>query len=139
MLKAPSSNKAVLQGWADALSAGDLDKALSHLSPDFVGHYSAMPQPVVGPAAVKGMYESFIKPGFPDQRITIEREVISGDRIAFQMSWTATHKGPFLNVPATGKRISCAGTGIFRVADGKIVEAWVLEDFLGIYQQITGS
>jgi hypothetical protein len=31
------------------------------------------------------------------------------------------------------------GTGIFRIADGKIAETWMLEDFLGIYQQLTAS
>jgi predicted ester cyclase len=104
-----------------------------------VGHYAAMPDAVKGPEGFKGMYSFFIQPAFPDQKITIEREVIDGDMIAVQVSWTATHKGPFLNIPATGKSIFVPGTGIFRIADGKIAETWMLEDFLGIYQQLTAS
>ena len=134
---ADSDKRAVVQAWADAISSGKLDTALTHLAPDFVGHFSGMPQAVQGPAGFKGMYEAFIKPAFPDQKITIEREVNSGDRIALQVSWTATHTGPFLGVPATGRKISVPGTGIFRVAGDKIAEEWMLEDFLGIYQQIT--
>jgi predicted ester cyclase len=57
--------------------------------------------------------------------------------VAAQVSWTATHQGPFLGIPPTGKKILVAGTGIFRVADGKIAEEWMQEDFLGIYQQLT--
>jgi steroid delta-isomerase-like uncharacterized protein len=133
-----SDKRAVVQAWAEAISSGDLDAALTHLAPDFVGHFSSMPEPVRGPEAFKGMYEFFIRPAFPDQRITIEREVDpGGDRIALQVSWTATHTGPFLGVPPTGRTIHVPGTGIFRVADGKIAEEWMLEDFLGIYQQIT--
>ena len=74
----------------------------------------------------------------PDQKITIEREVSTeGDRIALQISWTGTHTGPFLGVPPTGRTVTVPGTGIFSVVDGKIAEEWMLEDFLGIYQQIT--
>ena len=134
-----SDNRAVVQGWADALSAGHLDQALDYLAPDFVGHYAAMPDAVKGPEGFKGMYSYFIQPAFPDQKITIERDVVDGDMIAVQVTWTATHKGPFLNIPATGKSIVVPGTGIFRVADGKIAETWMLEDFLGIYQQLTAS
>jgi steroid delta-isomerase-like uncharacterized protein len=134
-----SENRAVVQAWADALSAGYLDGALTHLAPDFVGHYSAMPQPVQGAEGFKGMYQYYIKPAFPDQKITIERQVVSGDRIAVQVTWTATHQGPFLNVPATGRRVEVPATGIFRVVDGRIAEEWMLEDFLGLYQQITES
>jgi steroid delta-isomerase-like uncharacterized protein len=133
-----TDKRAVVQAWADAISSGDLDGALTNLAPDFVGHFSSMPQPVQGPEAFKGMYQFFIQPAFPDQKITIEREVSTeGDRIALQISWTGTHTGPFLGVPATGRAITVPGTGIFSVVDGKIAEEWMLEDFLGIYQQIT--
>ena len=136
---AASEHRAVVQGWADALSVGELDRALGFLAPDFVGHYAAMPDAVKGPEGFKGMYQYFIQPAFPDQKITIEREVVADDRIAVQVSWTATHKGPFLNIPATGKTVFVPGTGIFRIVDGKIAEAWMLEDFLGIYQQLTAT
>lgn len=132
-----SDNRAVVQQWADALSAGDIDNAVSLLSPDFVGHFTAMPQPVQGPEGFKGMYAYFIKPAFPDQKITIERHVSSGDRIGLQLHWTATHQGPFLNVPPTGRTVEVHSTGIFRVVDGKIAEEWMQEDFLALYQQIT--
>jgi len=133
-----TDKRAVGQAWADAISRGDLDGALTNLAPSFVGHFSSMPEPVKGPEAFKGMYEFFIKPSFPDQKITIEREVgTDGDRIALQISWTGTHTGPFLGVPPTGRTVTVPGTGIFSVVDGKIAEEWMLEDFLGIYQQIT--
>ena len=136
---AASENRAVVQGWADALSAGELDRAIGYLAPDFLGHYAMMPDAVKGPEGFKGMYASFIQPAFPDQKITIERQVVDGDKIAVQVSWTATHEGTFLNIPATGRTVLVPGTGIFRIADGKIAETWMLEDFLGIYQQLTAT
>ena len=79
---APSEHLAILQGWAGAISAGDLDGALTYLAPDFVGHFTAMPDAVKGPEGFKGMYSYFIQPAFPDQKITIERDLVAGDRIA---------------------------------------------------------
>lgn len=132
-----TQNQQVIRRWVEGINSGDVDTAITVLAPDFVGHFSAMKEPVRGPQAFKQMYMYFIRPAFPDQRITIEREVVSGDRIAAQTSWTATHTGPFMNVPPTGRRIVVPGTGIFRIVNGKIAEEWMQEDFLGIYQQIT--
>lgn len=129
--------RALIEAWADALGSGDIDRAIGYLAPDYVGHVTAMPQPVQGPEAFRGMFMAFIRPAFPDQKITIERQVVHDDRIAVQMSWTATHLGPFLNIPPTSRRIQVSGTGIFRIRDGRIAEEWMLEDFLGIYQQLT--
>ena len=96
-----------------------------------------MPEPVHGRDGFLGMYMGFIKPAFPDQHITVEFDVASGDKIAAQLHWTATHTGEFVGIPATGRTIDVHGTGIFRIVDDKIAEVWVQEDFLGIYQQLT--
>ena len=58
-------------------------------------------------------------------------------KIAVQTSWTATHKGDFVGIPATGRTVHVPGTGIMRIVGDKIAEAWIQEDFLGIYQQLT--
>src|SRR6266540_3338498 len=123
----------VVHRWASLVNAGDIDAAVACLAPDFTG----MAEAVRGPEGFKQMYTTFIQPSFPDQHITIEKELAVGDRVAAQVSWTATQQGPFLGIPPSGKAIVVAGTGIFRVADGKIAEEWMQEDFLGIYQQLT--
>ena len=132
-----TKNEAVLRRWADALNNGDIDAAIGNLAPDYAGHFTGMPEAVRGPQGFKQMFAYFIRPAFPDQHITIERTVVAGDRIAAQTSWTATHRGPFMNVPPTDRHIVVPGTGIFRIVDGLIAEEWMQEDFLGIYQQLT--
>ncbi len=130
-------NLEVVHRWASLVNSGDIDAAVGCLADDFAGYFTGMAEPVRGPEGFKGMYQAFIQPSFPDQHITIEKELAVGDRVAAQVSWTATHQGAFLGIPPTGKKILVAGTGIFRVADGKIAEEWMQEDFLGIYQQLT--
>jgi len=132
-----AENLEVVHRWASLVNSGDIDAAVACLAPDFAGYFTGMAEPVRGPEGFKQMYMYFIKPSFPDQHITIEEELAVGDRVAVQVSWTATHQGPFLGIPPTGKKITVAGTGIFRVADGAIAEEWMQEDFLGIYQQLT--
>ena len=132
-----AENLQVVHRWASLVNSGDIDAAVACLAPDFAGNFTGMAEPVRGPEGFKQMYMYFIKPSFPDQHITIEEELAVGDRVGVQVSWTATHQGPFLGIPPTGKKIVVAGTGIFRVADGMIAEEWMQEDFLGIYQQLT--
>jgi predicted ester cyclase len=120
-----TDNLAVVHNWASLVNSGDIDAAVGCLADDFAGYFTGMAEPVQGPEGFKQMY------------ITIEEELAVGDRVGVQVSWTATHQGPFLGITPTGKTITVAGTGIFRVADGKIAEEWMQEDFLGIYQQLT--
>ena len=132
-----TENLEVVHRWQSLVNSGDLDAAVGCLADDFAGYFTGMAEPVRGPEGFKQMYQYFIQPSFPDQHITIDEELAVGDRVAVQVHWTATHKGDFLGIPPTGKTITVAGTGIFRVADGKIAEEWMQEDFLGIYQQLT--
>jgi len=53
--------------------------------------------------------------------------------------WTlrVTHTGEFREIPATGKRITITGIGIFRFSDdGKVVESWDSLDQLGMLPQL---
>lgn len=130
-------NRALLRRWASAINDGDIDLAIECLAPGYAGYFTGMPDPVHGPEGFKQMWSYFIKPAFPDQHITIELDVAADDKVAAQTSWTGTHQGDFMGIPPTGIKVTVPGTGIFRIADGKIAEEWMQEDFLGIYQQLT--
>ena len=41
-----------------------------------------------------------------------------------------------MGIPPTGKPVTGSGVGIFRIADGRIVEDFVQEDTLGLMQQL---
>ena len=73
---------------------------------------------------------------FPDLRLTIEDEIVEGERWVGRFRWTATHGGEFMGVPATGRRISIEGIGILRIVDGRMVERWNVTDVIGLLQQI---
>ena len=47
-----------------------------------------------------------------------------------------THKGNLFGIPATGKTIDVYELGIFRLAEGKITEAWFMADEAGVLLQL---
>ena len=73
---------------------------------------------------------------FPDVHFTLNLEMADGDLVATHWNYVATNTGPFLGRPATGKRITDTGIDIFRIRDGKIVEMWLVQDSLGLMQQL---
>lgn len=73
---------------------------------------------------------------FPDLTHTIEDFVAEGDKVAFRFTVTGTHEGTFQGIDPTGEEIEMAGMAVYRVEDGQIVEQWVTEDALALYQQL---
>ena len=69
-------------------------------------------------------------PAFPDVNYSIVDILAEGDQVVIRFTMQATHKGTFMGIPATGKKIIVKGVEIDRIVGGKIVETW---DFLGNY------
>ncbi len=72
----------------------------------------------------------------PDLHITIEDMIAEGDKVVTRFTTHGTQQGAFGSIPPTGKRVAITTIEITRVADGKIVEDWGLDDRLGMLQQL---
>ena len=84
-------------------------------------------------------YKSTVEPlfvAFPDVANTTEEIIAEGDLVATRWSAKGTHLGPFMGIPATGKRRPLTGMTIERVAGGKRVEGWGVPDMLGLLGQL---
>jgi steroid delta-isomerase-like uncharacterized protein len=73
---------------------------------------------------------------FPDLSHKIENIVAEGDKVAVRVINTGTHKGEFLGIPPTNKKVSFVGVGFLTIRDDKIVEQWSVNDTMGLMQQI---
>jgi len=62
--------------------------------------------------------------GFPDGRVTIEREAASGGQVTIEHTGTGTHTGPLQSpggdIPATGKSVTLQLCDVFTIEGGKI-------------------
>jgi steroid delta-isomerase-like uncharacterized protein len=79
-----------------------------------------------------GVFDS----AFPGHRVNVEQVVAEGDYISVLHTHTATHTGPFMNIPPTGKQIVVNGLELFRFEDGKIVEFWRKDDDVSLLMQL---
>lgn len=77
-----------------------------------------------------------MRTAFPDLHWAVEETVVSGDKVVSRFTWTGTHRGTFLGIPATGKSVSVKGVVIDRVLDGKMTDSRILMDTFGLMQQL---
>jgi steroid delta-isomerase-like uncharacterized protein len=88
-----------------------------------------------GPEAIKAHLKEWTT-SFPDLHFTIEQMIAEGDRVMMQMVARGTHMDLWRGILPTGKEITIQITVIHRIKNNKIVEDWVLVDFLGVFQQL---
>lgn len=79
---------------------------------------------------------SLLYSGFPDGHFTIDDIVVEGDKVTTRWTLTGTHKGEFMGIPPTNKKVKMWAITIDRVAGGKFVEEWERADTLGFMQQL---
>jgi steroid delta-isomerase-like uncharacterized protein len=71
-----------------------------------------------------------------DYRCDIADLVAEADRVVARMTFSGIHRGPLLGVPASGRRVSWDGAAFFTIADGRVVDLWVLGDLAGLRAQL---
>jgi len=132
----PETNKAIVRRIIDEIwLQGNLQLADELIHPDH--HFNEAPG---GPSswgidAYKeniALWNSILS----DMHINIDALLAEGDKVAIHVTNTGTHTGTLFGMPATMKQIEFSLTAIMHIADGKIVETWMVKDSLGIVEQI---
>jgi predicted ester cyclase len=128
-------NKALLRRFCEELwSQGDLGAIPELVTEDFVDHY-----PLPGAPPGREGLAALITPwrwAFPDKSETCEDLIAEGDKVVGRFAMRGAHKGEFMSVPPTGKRVTMGAVDIARVAGGKIAEFWYGEHLLELMQQL---
>jgi len=73
---------------------------------------------------------------FPDIRIIFEDLIIEGNKVAGRYYLTGTHKGEFLDIPATDKQFKVNGMTIFSFRGEKVAERWNIVDIVSLTGQL---
>jgi predicted ester cyclase len=119
-------NKAAALGMYEAVNDRRLDQLDEVIAAQAAFHLGHLPTPV-GRDEIKSSMVGYVD-AFPDLRLTVEDVLVDGDRVAVRLVAEGTHQGVFGAVDATGRPISVTETDFLRMADGKVVEGWVLYD-----------
>lgn len=115
-----NTNKTLVQEYLGAIRKDKSDATVSRFVADEV-----LKQHIA-------LYEA----SFPGYWIETEDLVAEGDIVVLRGKVHGTHSGQLMEIPPTGKQIAIPIFIAYRVADGKIVEHWMLADMLGLLQQI---
>jgi predicted ester cyclase len=134
-----AESKAVVARYVeDVLIGGDLGGVARAYAPEFTYHNPVTgetPALPTGPEGVK-LLVTATRSAFPDMRYTIDALIAEDDLVSVFYTWEGTHSGELGGIPATGTRVTAMGAMACRVADGKIVEEWDVDDRLGVMQQL---
>ena len=73
---------------------------------------------------------------FPDLEVTTNLIAADGELVAVNLIGHGTHSGTFQGVPPTGRRWAATCSAFYRLEEGRIADAWVNWDLLGILDQL---
>ena len=124
------SGKDVVRRYYELVETPDrLDEVCA---PDIKGHAGASADDLAGFKAGQLSFQE----SFPGLRADIHDLVEEGDLVSTWVTYTATHRGEFAGVPATGRDIRIMGWDLMRVREGKIVEITSMCDLFTLMNQI---
>jgi len=122
----------------DLWNTGDLTPADDLVARDCPFH-AQIPFPIDfarGPDAVRHLV-FFYHMAFSEIRVTADQIVAEGDTVVVRWTARGRHTGHLLGLPPTGRETVITGIDMLRIEDGKIAEAWVSWDTLGLVEQLT--
>jgi predicted ester cyclase len=73
---------------------------------------------------------------FPDYTWQLHRLLVDPPWVSAHFFDSGTHRGTWLGIPATGRRVHTQEFALYRWADGRIVEVWVTADNLRALEQL---
>jgi len=119
--------------YEEAFNGGNVHVIRELVAPDHVSHLPTGDH--YGPEGVR-IDVSYFRMAFPDLHFQIEEFIEAKERIVYRFTARGTHDGPFMGVPASGRKVEIQGIGIDRVSDGQTVERWLQYDSAGLLQQL---
>jgi steroid delta-isomerase-like uncharacterized protein len=128
-------NKTIVRRLYEAWSSGDFDSMEQLMADDFMEH-----EPLPGGDGSKTAVIAFFKAtstAFGGFTIKPDMVLGDGDLVSAFATATGTHKGEYLGVPATGRKVTVAVADYMRIKNGKVTEHWGVTDVASLMQQLT--
>ncbi len=117
-------NKEIVRRWVtEAINEGRLDVLAELCAPDLVDEAKRWIRP--------------FRASFPDVHMEMVDLLGEGNKVAGRFTCSGTHLGEWRGQPPTGRRFEDVDeVYIFEILDGRIVDAWGLEDTLSRLRQL---
>jgi len=133
-----TANKRLVARFLDEVyNKGNYDFADVVVAMDYVSH-NELSIEVLGPEGIK-QAAVMQRTAFPDLVTSIDDMIAEGDRVVVRGHDTGTHEGTFMGIPPSGNRFTITWIDIFRIQDGKLVEAWLETNVASFRKQLGAS
>ncbi len=133
-VSALDANKALVRRLLASYGADDLAGLDAFVAPAYIHHFTGGPSD----ADLAG-YKRIMAPfatAFPDAHLEVHTLVAEGDFVAARLTFVGTHRGALHDLPATGHVVCVPIFAVYRVADGRVAEAWQLTDNQSMRRQL---
>src|SRR5918998_606160 len=130
-----SAKAVVRRNTEEVQGGGNFDLFEELFADDFVDH---TPQPNTTPDkdGVRLLYHA-LRGAFPDFHADIHWQAADGSLVTTYKTYHRTHRGEFLGVPPTGRKIRFETVDAMRVRNGKITEHWGVANLYSLMQQLS--
>jgi predicted ester cyclase len=123
------------QVWIDGLNRGNVSGADEAFAENCIIHMAGAPDPNLSVSAFKDLVSGLLT-AFPDLQLSVDDQIVSGDKVATRWTAVGTHTGPLGDSQPSGNRAKFEGLVLDRVIEGQVVERWEQWDQMGMLQQI---
>ncbi|MFG1816806.1 ester cyclase [Kribbella sp. NPDC049174] len=131
-------NKATFHRLHEAMNSRDpeiIAKAVDEVAAPNVRMSTPLPIDATGAEAFKQIWAMLLH-AFPDLHVKVEDLIAEDDKVVIRNTVTGTHRGEYMGVPPTGKRITYNEIFIFRFAEDRITETWGIVNVLSQMRQL---
>jgi ketosteroid isomerase-like protein len=134
-----STDEGLVEAFLAAFVGGDAAAIADLVTDDCVLHQPRWPRDTEGKEAIVEATRTN-EGTFADLDITVERAVKTDDELAAYVTASGRNVGPVRvenrEVAPTGRTFEIPQFGHYRIEDGRIAEAWILADALGLIEQL---
>lgn len=128
------ANKDLVHAFVAAWNERDFNRFDQLMADDAVLNVGGM-QVSCSPAATRAIAQEWTT-AFPNWQFDLLALVAEGDRAVAHMPYSGTFTKPLFGIAPTGRFARVDEIVIFRVADGKVAEAWEVYDEAGMWRQL---
>jgi steroid delta-isomerase-like uncharacterized protein len=128
-------NKTIVRRFYDELLNQENKAVIDEIFDDEVMIYDPFTGVTKGADSFRQLINIF-DTAFPGHRVMVQQVVAEGDFVSVLHTHLATHTGPFMGLPGTGKEIKVEGIELFRLRNGRIVEFWRKDDNVSLLIQL---
>ena len=129
------NNKKIMEQFVCFINTGDEAIGKEIISDDVVFYAPTSPEPMHGFSAYTGVLD-MMRGAMPDVQWNVEEIIAEADKVMIRFTMSGTQSNPFMNMPATGKKVSVTAMNIYELKEGKIIREHGLPDLFSMLIQL---